>query len=58
MENQTTMNGHSCKLILSDIDQTILPWGALQVSERTRMAFHKVLDAHIPIGPVGGRECC
>ena len=47
--------GRNIKLILSDIDGTILPYGAACVSERTRRAFHAALDAGIHIGPASGR---
>ena len=43
------------KLILSDIDDTIMPKGAPCVSERTRAAFHAALDAGLAIGPASGR---
>lgn len=43
------------KLILSDIDGTILPFGQRVVSERMRRAMHAALDAGIYIGPASGR---
>lgn len=43
------------RLILSDIDGTILPFGDKVVSDRTREAFHAALDAGIHIGPASGR---
>ena len=43
------------KLILTDIDSTILPAGASQVSARTVAAFHAALDAGIAVGPCSGR---
>ena len=43
------------KLILSDIDGTILPYGQRVVSERMRRAMHAALDAGIHIGPASGR---
>ncbi|MBM6774293.1 HAD family hydrolase [Olsenella profusa] len=43
------------KLILSDIDATILPTGQRQVSERTREAFHAALAAGLHVGPASGR---
>ena len=43
------------KLILCDIDGTILPKGNPQVSQRTIRAFHAALDAGIAIGPASGR---
>ena len=45
----------SVKLILSDIDGTILPWGHKVVSERTRAAFHAAMDAGLVVGPASGR---
>lgn len=44
------------KLILSDIDGTILPRGNAQVSEKTIAAFHAALDAGLHIGVASGRE--
>ena len=46
---------HDIRLILTDIDGTILPYGQEQVSERTRAAFHAAIDAGIRIGPASGR---
>lgn len=43
------------KLILCDIDGTILPKGNPQVSQHTIRAFHAALDAGIAIGPASGR---
>lgn len=43
------------KLILTDIDGTILPWRATQVSARTRAAFHAALDAGDVVGVSSGR---
>ena len=43
------------KLILSDIDGTIMPRGRGHVSERTRLAFHAALDAGLVIGVASGR---
>lgn len=43
------------KLILTDIDGTILPYGNKQVSERCRAAFHAAMDAGILVGPASGR---
>lgn len=47
---------HDIRLILSDIDGTILPRGNKQVSERTREAFHTALDAGLLVGPASGRS--
>ena len=43
------------KLILSDIDGTILPYGKDVVSDTCLTAFHAALDAGICIGPATGR---
>ena len=43
------------RLILTDIDGTILPYGQARVSERTVAAFHAALDAGIVVGPASGR---
>ena len=46
---------YKCRLILSDMDSTILPKGAKTVSARTHEAFRKALSVGIPIGPSSGR---
>ncbi len=46
---------HDIKLILSDIDGTILPYGSKVVSARTRAAFHAAQRAGIRVGPASGR---
>ena len=43
------------RLILSDIDGTMLPYGQRVVSARTRAAMHAALDAGIRVGPASGR---
>ena len=43
------------RLILTDIDGTILPWGKNEVSERTVEAFQSALDAGCVVGPASGR---
>ena len=43
------------KLILTDIDGTILPRGQRAVSPRTVAAFHAALGAGIFVGPASGR---
>ena len=43
------------KLILTDIDGTVLPRGQRQVSARTAAAFHAAVDAGIVVGPASGR---
>lgn len=49
------MSRHAVKLILTDIDGTILPYGRTVVSEATRRAFHAAIDAGILVGPASGR---
>ena len=50
------MGAHpNIKLILSDIDGTILPFGQKVVSQRVRSAFHAAMDAGIHVGPASGR---
>lgn len=44
------------KLALSDMDGTLLPFGAHVVSERTRSAIHAVQEADIHFGPASGRD--
>lgn len=43
------------KLILSDIDGTLMPKGQDAVSPRVREAFHEAMDAGIHVGPSSGR---
>ena len=43
------------KLILTDIDGTIMPYGKRQVTQRCRAAFHAAMDAGILVGPASGR---
>lgn len=43
------------KLILTDIDGTILPYGQSEVDETTKKAFHAALDAGLSVGPCSGR---
>lgn len=43
------------KLILTDIDGTIMPKGQNTVDARTRRAIHAALDAGIRVGPSTGR---
>ncbi len=43
------------RLILSDIDGTMLPHGQRIVSSRVRAAMHAALDAGIRVGPASGR---
>lgn len=43
------------KLVLCDIDGTIMPYGQKMVSERMRAAFHAALDAGIRVGVATGR---
>ena len=43
------------KLVLTDIDDTLIPYGAACASERTRAAIHDFLDEGLHFGPVSGR---
>lgn len=47
--------GHGIKLILTDIDGTILPYGQKVVSDCVRNAFHAAQTAGIHVGPASGR---
>lgn len=44
------------KLILADMDGTLLPFGSRVVSERTHSAILSALDAGITFGPASGRD--
>ena len=44
------------KLVLADMDGTLLPFGARTISARTRRAIHAALDAGIMFGPASGRD--
>lgn len=44
------------KLVLSDMDGTLLPFGAKAVSKRTIAAIHALREAGIAFGPSSGRE--
>ncbi len=43
------------KLVLTDIDDTLIPYGAPCASDRTRAAIHDFLDEGLHFGPVSGR---
>lgn len=43
------------RLVLTDIDGTILPKGSREVSPRTVAAIHAALDADMLVGPASGR---
>ncbi|MBS5865448.1 MAG: HAD family phosphatase [Coriobacteriaceae bacterium] len=43
------------KLVLTDMDGTVVPFGKMSVSDRTIAAAHKLLDAGIAFGPATGR---
>ena len=49
------MGAANIKLILTDIDGTILPRGQKLVSERTAAAMQACIDAGIHVGPASGR---
>ena len=44
------------KLVLSDMDGTLLPFGARTVSDRTRTAIRAAQEAGIHFGPASGRD--
>ena len=44
------------KLVLSDLDNTLLPFGRPRVSPRTIDAIHEVLGAGVLFGPATGRD--
>lgn len=44
------------KLVLSDMDNTLLPFGERHVSQRTVDAIHAVQEQGIDFGPASGRE--
>lgn len=44
------------KLVLTDMDGTVVPFGARSVSKRTIAAAHALMDANIFFGPASGRE--
>lgn len=44
------------KLVLSDMDNTLVPFGERHVSERTIGAIHDLLDAGVRFGPDTGRD--
>lgn len=44
------------KLVLSDMDNTLVPLGARHVPVRTLRAIHAVMDAGVRFGPATGRD--
>lgn len=44
------------KLVLSDMDNTLVPLGERHASPRTADAIHEVLDAGVRFGPATGRD--
>lgn len=44
------------KLVLSDMDNTLVPLGASFVSERTMEAIHEAMSAGVRFGPATGRD--
>ena len=49
------MASKNIRLILADIDRTLLPWGLDAVPPRTRAAMHHAMEAGIRVGPATGR---
>ena len=44
------------KLVLADMDNTLIPFGQTNASERTLRAIHACLDAGVAFGPASGRS--
>ena len=44
------------KLVLADMDNTLVPFGRAHASERTLAAIHACLDAGVAFGPATGRN--
>jgi len=44
------------KLVLADMDNTLIPFGRSHASERTLEAIHACLDAGVAFGPASGRN--
>ena len=44
------------KLVLSDMDNTLIPMGNASVGERTVAAIHELMDAGVRFGPATGRD--
>ena len=44
------------RLVLSDMDGTLVPFGHRTTSDRTRAAIHRLLGSGIAFGPASGRE--
>ena len=44
------------KLVLADMDGTLLPFGARVISEHTHQAILAAIDAGIAFGPASGRD--
>lgn len=44
------------KLVLSDMDNTLIPFGESRASERTVAAIHELMDAGVRFGPATGRD--
>lgn len=43
------------KLVLTDLDDTLIPFGASRASDRAIRAAHKLIDAGVRFGPMSGR---
>ena len=42
------------KLVMTDLDDTLIPFGNPGVSDFARAAIHELLDAGVHFGPVSG----
>lgn len=52
---RASKEGNVIKLALTDLDDTLIPFGQPCASEASRAAIHAVLDAGLRFGPVTGR---
>lgn len=55
VRKRNEMARQKIRLILADIDRTLLPWGLDAVPPRTRAAMHHAMEAGIHVGPATGR---
>ena len=53
---EAEVGGHMIKLVLCDMDGTLVPFGAERVSDRTLSAIRSLVHAGVRFGPASGRE--
>ena len=53
---EAEVGGHMIKLVLCDMDGTLVPFGAERVSDRTLAAIRSLVHAGVRFGPASGRE--